>query len=322
MGRILVIRGGAIGDFVLTVPVLSALRSQFPRASVEILGYPAIARIARIGNLVSELHAIEARPLAGFFARHGELDDAMASFFQRFDVILSYLYDPDGIFRENVGRCSRAQFHGGPHRPDERGRTHAIETFLEPLRNLAIFEADPVPRLDPSPTSPGPGAWVAVHPGSGSESKNWPERRWLELLHRTLQHTPCNILLVGGEAEGDRLDRLAQGLPAPRLRILRSRPLEEVASLLRGCSHFIGHDSGITHLAAAVGLPCLVLWGPSNPALWRPRGDRILVIQDDCGLAGLACDTVWEVLSRQLPGTPPTQPPPSDGSAPPQTAVG
>lgn len=317
MGRILVIRGGAIGDFVLTLPVLAALRGQFPRASVEILGYPAIARIARIGHLASELHAIEARPLAGFFARNGELDGTMASFFQRFDVILSYLYDPDGIFRENVGRCSRAQFHVGPHRPDERGRTHAIETFLEPLRNLAIFESDAVPRLDPDPTPPGPGAWLAVHPGSGSESKNWPERRWLELLHRTLERTAYHVLLVGGEAEGERLQRLAQGLPASRVRIVRSRPLDELASLLRGCAHFIGHDSGITHLAAAVGLPCLVLWGPSNPALWRPRGDRILVIQDDCGLAGLACDSVWEILSRQLSGTSHAVPSPSTGTIPP-----
>src|SRR5262245_44744075 len=113
MGRILVIRGGALGDFVLTLPVLSALRNQFPRAQLEGLGYPHIARLALAGGLADVVHPIEARALAGFFARDGALDSAMATFFSGFAVILSFLYDPDGIFRENVGRCSAAQFIQG-----------------------------------------------------------------------------------------------------------------------------------------------------------------------------------------------------------------
>lgn len=303
MGRILVIRGGAIGDFVLTLPVLSALKSRFPSASIEILGYPAIARLALIGPLADALHPIEARPLAGFFARRGMLDAAMSAFFARFDVILSYLYDPDGIFRENVLKCTRAQYHQGRHRPDETAPLHAVDTFLQPLQRLAIFEPDGTPRLEPECRSPGPGRWIAVHPGSGSETKNWPEPRWTELLSRLLRQTNLGMLLVGGEAEGQRLDRLAQGWPAHRLRMFRNQPLDELAGTLRACLHFLGHDSGITHIAAAVGLPCVVLWGPSNPILWRPRGDRVLVIQADAGLAGLSVDAVWEVLESRLDRT-------------------
>ncbi len=300
MGRILVIRGGAIGDFVLTLPVLAALKFAFPRASVEVLGYPATARIAVAGGLAHATHAIEARPLACFFARNGELDGRMAAFFQQFSVIVSFLYDPDLIFQENVAQCSTAQFIVGPHRPDEKGQRHAVESFLEPLSRLAIFDADPTPRLDIDPVSPGPGRWLATHPGSGSESKNWPERRWAELLRRTLENPGWNIFLVGGEAEGDRLERLANGLPRDRVRLAKQLPLDALAALLRGCGQFIGHDSGITHLAAAVGLPCLVLWGPSNQHIWRPRGHPILMVRDDCGLPGLPCDTVWEILRRQL----------------------
>ena len=73
-GNILVIRGGAIGDFILTLPAVSALRRQFPEARLEILGYPHIAQLAVAGGLADRAQSIEAQALAGFFARGGELD--------------------------------------------------------------------------------------------------------------------------------------------------------------------------------------------------------------------------------------------------------
>jgi len=300
MGRILVIRGGALGDFILTLPVFAALRTQFPDARVEVLGYPHIARLCLTGGLAHAVHPIEARSLARFFARGGPLDPNVASFFAGFAIIVSFLYDPDRVFEDNVALCSKAQFLVGPHRPDEKAAVHAADTFLTPLQRLAIFDADTTPRLAAEPATLGPGRWMAAHPGSGSDSKNWPERRWKELLATVIERSDRNILLVGGEAEGDRLQRLAAALPASRLHVARSLPLDAVAGLLRACDTFVGHDSGITHLAAAVGLPCVALWGPSNPTLWRPRGHRITLVQDESGLPGLAVSAVWEVLQSQL----------------------
>src|SRR5512140_3124171 len=98
-GRILVIRGGAIGDFILTLPAIAALRQQFPEAHLEVLGYPHIARLALAGDLADRVRFIEARPLAGFFARDGDLAEEMRDYFSEFDLIVSYLYDPDGIFQ-------------------------------------------------------------------------------------------------------------------------------------------------------------------------------------------------------------------------------
>src|SRR5271157_4348168 len=117
-GKILVIRGGAIGDFILTLPALAALRQQFPEAFLEVLGYPHIVQLALTAGLVDCARSIDARPLASFFARNGDLAEEMRDYFSEFDLILSYLYDPDDIFRTNVGRCSPAQFIAGPHRPD------------------------------------------------------------------------------------------------------------------------------------------------------------------------------------------------------------
>lgn len=300
MGRILVIRGGAIGDFILTLPALAALRAAFPQAGLDVLGYPHIARLAVAGGLADEVHAIEARPLAGFFARHGVLDERQAGFFRRYAVIVSYLFDPDGLFAANVQRAgAKAQFLPAPHRPAERAGRHAAEVFLEPLQRLAIFDAPTVPRLGIAAAAedilPG-GPWIALHPGSGSENKNWPEARWAELLGLLFARTRWNVLLVGGEAEGGRLERLA-GPGGGRVKLARARPLDELAGLLARCAAFAGHDSGITHLAAALGRPCVVLWGPTLRPVWQPLGDHVFVLQHDAGLHSLQPASVLQALA-------------------------
>jgi heptosyltransferase-2 len=295
--KILVIRGGAIGDFILTLPVFAALRQQFPKTHLEVLGYPHIAELARVGRLVDQVQSIEARALAGFFARDAQPEDKLRNYFASFAVIISYLYDPDAIFQENVARCSKAQFIAGPHRPDELAGTHATAVFLKPLERLAIFDADSVPRLalNSQPSIPNQ---LAFHPGSGSEKKNWPEARWAELLQHLVRTTGLSFLIVGGEAEKGRLGRLAATLPAWRYQIARNLPLTELAQRLVRCAGYIGHDSGITHLAAALGLPALVLWGESVEAVWRPLGENVTIIRDPDGLAALSVAMVVEHLNR------------------------
>jgi heptosyltransferase III len=299
-GKILIIRGGAIGDFILTLPAITALRRQFPEAHLEVLGYPHIAKLAVAGGLVDRAQSIEARALAGFFARRGELSEDLADYLSEFDLIVSYLYDPDAIFQENVARCSVAQFIEGPHRPDETSKVPASQVYLKPLERLAIFDADPVPRLKLE-AAPARAAQptLALHPGSGSERKNWPEANWAELLQRVIDATELNLLVVGGEAEGQRLQRLAAALPPSRARVAQSMPLDQLARALARCDTFVGHDSGISHLAAAVGLKVLILWGDSVAEVWRPLSEKVVLLRHPTGLNNLPVDEVVEELARQ-----------------------
>jgi len=309
-GKILVIRGGAIGDFILTLPAIAALRRQFPEAYLEVLGYPHIVQLARAGGLVDSVRPIEARALAAFFARNGDLAEDMTDYFSEFDLIVSYLYDPDDIFMTNVSRCFPGQFVAGPHRPNEGAGIHAVKAFLKPLERLPIFDADPVPRLAIGPnrsseqgqeneSQPVDGhPTLALHPGSGSERKNWAEAQWAELINQLIYSTDFNLLLVGGEAEGERLQRLAAALPPTRARVAQSLPLAQLAGLLASCSVFIGHDSGISHLAAAVGLPGLLLWGDSVEEIWRPPSDKMVVLRHPAGLEHLPVSEVFHGLSN------------------------
>jgi len=297
-GKILVIRGGAIGDFILTLPAIAALRQQFPDAQLEVLGYPHIVQLAVAGKLVDRVQSIEAGPLAGFFARNGTLNPALVEYFAGFNLIVSYLFDPDEIFKTNVGRCTKAQFIVGPHRPDEADATHASRVYLKPLERLAIFDADPLPRLHLTSGSAPVVPVIGLHPGSGGERKNWPEDKWADFIATLLRSTRCNLLLIGGEAEGERLQRLAAALPPVRVRVAQSLPLAELARLLQVCDAFVGHDSGISHLAAALGIPAVVLWGETNETIWRPPHDRVSIVKN---LAGIKTITVEQVSERVLP---------------------
>ncbi len=303
-GRILVIRGGAIGDFVLTLPVLQALRSAFPGAGIDVLGYPHAAGLAQLAGLADGVRHLEAGSLAGFFARGGSLDPGWSGYFGRFGIILSYLYDPDGIFRENLGRCQREQgrrahFVQGPHRPPPGDERHATEILFEPLQQLAIHGPPPAPRIDAGAPSGGDPV-LALHPGSGSPSKNWPQARWSLLIERLLSETGFSLLLAGGEAERAAIEGWEKRFGGTRLRSLVGAPLAGLAGELARCRSFLGHDSGITHLAAAVGLGGIALWAGTQEAVWRPCSPRFSILRHPRGLASLEVDAVLEECLARL----------------------
>jgi heptosyltransferase-2 len=313
--KILVIRGGAIGDFILTLPAIAALRRQFPQAHLEVLGYPHIAQLAVAGGLADRVQPIEARGLAGFFARDGTLEPDLRDYFSEFDLVISYLYDPDEIFKTNLRRCLFGQFIAGPHRPNEAEFIHATQVYLKPLEQLAIFGADPVPRLvfdqianagradlaagfDARQRVPA----VALHPGSGSDKKNWPEAKWAEFIAWLTDSTKLNLLFVGGEAEGGRLKRLVAAVPPARCQVLQNLPLPDLARQLQSCAAFIGHDSGISHLAAALGLPSLVLWADTLEEIWRPQGERVVILRELTGVGAISVEKVINELRKLVGG--------------------
>ncbi len=120
MKRILVIRGGAIGDFVLTLPAIKLLREAFPEAHLEILGHRPIAALAERRFYADAIRSIESGTLAPFFARDAALSAELAAHFASFDLIVSYLSDPDRIFQDNLKRCGIKMLIMGPSKPNRR----------------------------------------------------------------------------------------------------------------------------------------------------------------------------------------------------------
>src|SRR4026207_900894 len=139
--RILVIRGGAIGDFILTLPALKPLREAYPDAHIEILGYKHIAALAENRFYAQAVRSIEYGPLSSFFAKNSELPTELAGYFATFDLIISYLYDPDQIFENNVRRCGVENLLCGPAKIVEKSG-HAARQLARPIQELGIRVSD------------------------------------------------------------------------------------------------------------------------------------------------------------------------------------
>src|ERR1044072_7608442 len=141
LGRILVIRGGAIGDFIRTLPALRTLRQACPNAHIEILGYRHIAALAENRFYAQAVRSIEYGPLSGFFARTSELSAEMADYFAGFDLIISYLYDPDCIFKNTLRRCGVENLLCGPAKI-VKTTDHAARQLARPIEELGIRVVD------------------------------------------------------------------------------------------------------------------------------------------------------------------------------------
>lgn len=287
-GRFLVIRGGAIGDFVLTLPALRLLREEYPDLQIELLGYRHIVELAVGRYYATAARSIEYGPLAAFFARGGDLPEELVNYFASFDQILSYLYDPDGIFQANLARCGQKDLLvGSPKFNDEE---HVSWQLARPLQQLALFLEDPVARLFPSaedeerarsllPWSPEKA--LLLHIGSGSGRKNWPGSRWRQVIEEWLREdSERRVALLAGESDGAALQDF--GPPdSDRIWLVPPVELTTVAALARLIPRMAGHDSGISHIAAAVGARCFLLFGPTDPALWAPLSAEVRICRPD-----------------------------------------
>jgi len=149
MNRILVIRGGAIGDFILALPALKALREARPRAHIEILGYKHIAVLSENRFYAQAVRSIEYGPFSAFFARSSELPAELANYFASFDLIISYLYDPDRIFENNLRRCGVENLLCGPSRIVEKAG-HAACQLARPIEEMGIRVVDLTEKVFPS----------------------------------------------------------------------------------------------------------------------------------------------------------------------------
>jgi heptosyltransferase-3 len=292
MNRILVIRGGAIGDFILTLPALKALRDAWPHAQIEILGYKHIAALAENRFYAQAVRSIEYAALSSFFARNSELPAELANYFASFDLIVSYLYDPDRIFEKNLRRCGVENLLCGPARIVQTA-DHATRQLAQPMEELGIRVVDLTEKVFPSVDDRQfarkflqnlQEPILAIHPGSGSTEKNWPMENWIELFLRSGglplvkdQGGLPSLVVISGEAEQE-TEALERAFKNRGVRFARNLPLTHLAAVLEH-SIFIGHDSGISHLAAAAGANCVLLFGPTDPNVWAPRNKSVRVLR-------------------------------------------
>lgn len=313
MGSILVIRGGAVGDFLLTLPALRLLRRTLPENRLEILGYPAITAVALHAGCAEAVRSIEYGPLSRFFVPGSALPEELSAYFAGFDLVISYLYDPDGFFHDNLKRAGvNTLITGSPKMRPDGGA--AARQLAEPLQQLGLYletEDLETPLAFDAETKASAGAFlsgagtagslVALHPGSGSPSKNWPFERWLAVAEQLAARRPgTRFLLLSGEAEIEESPQWESALRKTGLCAghAASLPLPVLGAVLGRSALFLGHDTGVGHLAAAAGIPALQLFGPTDPGIWKPPQAAAQTLRHPTG--ALSRISVAEVVSAAL----------------------
>ena len=287
MFHIVVLRGGALGDIVLTLPILQALRDFYPDCFVTLVAPYPQAILARYHT--DRLLDLNSARLIGLFKPGSSLQDEPREFL-RADLIVSYLSDPDRMIEKKLTLSGITKFLRGPFQLDLERRP-AVEQLAQPLAVLGITSIDPAPRLTPSLPTP-PINRLAIHPGSGSRNKNWPLDHWAELLDESMPAFD-EVLLIAGEADTEIFESVRPLIPAIKLRLCANRCLWDLVSEVSQATLFIGHDSGVTHVAAATGVATVALFGPTDPTIWAPNGHRVIVITSpDRTMAGLSVKTV------------------------------
>jgi len=290
---ILVLHQGALGDFILALPALETLRKAFPRAKSVIMGYPRILELAHERFYADDIFSVDQKGMASFFTREGNLDFTLSEFFKTFDLIVAFGKDGEGTVIGNLKRVCQGQVLPIHPFPPWDEKVHITDHLLKQLDQYGIRPSGPNPRLylrksdrewarnfwESRGVSPGERSKVFIlHPGSGSKKKVWPLDRFLNLARILQDRHRSKLLIVLGPAEGPDV-RKAFETTGPNSPVLaKGLTLLQLASVMDGCRFFVGNDSGISHMAAALGLPTLAIFGPTDQSVWSPRGEETFVV--------------------------------------------
>jgi heptosyltransferase III len=309
--RILIIRPGAIGDTLLTLPVIEALRARYNAPHITLVGNAAVLPLALASGLVEEVSDYGLLQWSELFSTEGIHAPTLLEQLQQIDLAICWLRDPDGLVERNLRLAGVRRIIAAPGRPLEGKGRHIVDYLAETVGLKESFKGPRGRLLAPPPIAHaadnrdegGLQADIAIHPGSGGAEKCWPAACFAAVIERLWQRN-YSVLLLAGPADQQRINDLQSYLlssPDPGMfKALSEAPLTAVAEHLQHCRCYLGNDSGISHLAAMLGVRSIVLFGPSNPATWRPVGPSVEIIQAPA-LELLPVDVVMEsiLLSRE-----------------------
>ena len=266
--RRLLIRPGAIGDCILALPALEYLKTDYS----EVWAPSAVVPLIRFADRV---RAIAATGIELVGVGDLEMPEGLRRKLGSFDSIVSWYGANRPEFRHALSSLvARCEFHRALPPPGFDG--HAIDFFAQQVGAPVGL----TPRL--ASAASDRRRTIIIHPFSGSARKNWPLDCFRELASRLRGRVEWT---AGPE------EKLAEAV--------RFEDLGELATWIAGADLYIGNDAGITHLAAALGMPTLALFGPTSPRTWAPRGEKVLVLQRDAW-GELSVASVLDAVNRLL----------------------
>ena len=287
--RLLIVHPGGIGDVLLAVPSMRGLLRRHNVMGVGLVASRQVGQLLWQCHEVEQVFTLESAELANLVSGCDPSRSPIRSWLRDCERAVCWMSDRDGRLAAALGSLGVRQ------RDIVSVMTGSFQSHHQSDR---FAEACGLPGLEPEDFRPlkladqlreagrewlgkigvlGDRAYVVVHPGSGGLHKCCRPA----ILASTLQWLEQNglfPLIIEGPADEVQVRRLQAFVPRP-LQILKGGDLSVVASIIQAASLYIGHDSGITHLAAALGVPTIACFGPTDETRWGPRGSTVRVVR-------------------------------------------
>ncbi len=276
MKKILVIRYGGLGDLIVTLPVLQSLKKN--RYSVTLAANERYREFFLKYGWIDEFIPSDGSFFLPLFA--GEREISLTEYLEKFDIILSYTNEKES-FSYGLKKSFSGKIIFHPATPAKVKR-HIISHLLEPVRDIADSLIE-IPEI--KTCFPHNRKYFVIHPGSGSIHKNWKKENFLEVYRRLSEKREGYVVL--GYAEEHMKDFWYRNVPHKK--IVNSPDMDILMRYISKTGLYIGNDSGISHLFAASSVTSIVIFGPTSPLLWSPRGKNVRIIYKgiDCSPCSL-----------------------------------
>jgi ADP-heptose:LPS heptosyltransferase len=290
---VLVIHPGALGDVLQAVPALRALRLRFPAATLTVAAQPRLGRLLRGLGLVHVAGSFDAFGFDALFASD-ESPTRLAARLAGVDHVVSWFGARAERFTERLRRLVPDALVAPPVPPPDSPSTvweHLLASLAPwglggqaPTGPLPVPEAwRATAREDLTRIGIGRRPLLVVHPGAGGAGKRWAAAGFARVIQEVAAQPGCQVLLHQGPADEAAVMALARALDRTVPRLVEP-DLELLAGVLGQAAAYLGGDSGVTHLAAALGTPTVAVFPPSTHRQWRPwspTAEALLVPERD-----------------------------------------
>jgi ADP-heptose:LPS heptosyltransferase len=299
------LRTAAIGDTVLISAAIADLHAAFPDASVIVFAGPTNFEMARMLDGVDEVVEIPTLNIAAALRRVRSIAvDVMVDFGQwpRLDALLAQLSRASFT----IGFQTRGQHrhYGYDATVEHSSHVHEIENYRRLMRALGVKTGNP-PRLrPPSPDASSAANYAVFHlwPGGRRKKlKQWPDERWVALVEE-IASREMQVVLSGALADRAGNDAILERVRPSAGRFVcnaAGSSLQETVAMLAHSRLVVSVDTGVMHMAAALGVPLVALHGPTSSRRWGPISERAIAVDsplDGCGYLHLG----WEQSPRPL----------------------
>jgi len=299
--KILVIKLRAIGDVLLSTPVIKNLKENFPKADIDFLSEPQSEGILK-GNPYLNNVIIFGRREKGYLKFLYSLKD------RKYDLVIDLFCNPRSAqmafatrSKYRVGYSFRLRRYAYNVLLESRSsEVHNVDFNLDALRalGLKIIQKNPVLKISPVEDDYAREVFkkyfndndkvVGINAGGGWEAKLWGLQKFAELADRLIEECNKKIIIFWGPGQEEiyaNIQKMMRYKPV----IAPQTSLREMAALQKRCEFIISNDSGPMHISASVGVPTLGIFGPTNPKLQGPFGDNCATIVKE-GLNCLGCN--------------------------------